>query len=46
MATIRRFECCNCDPNNPCVAPYRKDLDRKVPTECPFNDTPEWMEVV
>jgi hypothetical protein len=45
MNKIRIFECSNCDIDNPCIAPYRPDLDRKTPTECPFNDTPDWMEV-
>lgn len=34
------------DPNKPCVAIRRGILDNKTPTECPFNDTPDWMEVI
>jgi len=45
MNRRRIFECCNCDPQNPCITIYREILDVKVPTECPFNDTAEWMEV-
>lgn len=40
------FECCACDPNHPCVAIRRAILDNKEPTECPFNDTADWGEVL
>lgn len=40
------FECCRCNVDVPCTAFRRGILDNKTPTECPFNDTPEWYEVI
>lgn len=40
------FECCNCGPDHPCVAIRRELLDNKTPTECPFNDTADWYELI
>ena len=45
MSKLIMFECSNCDPDHPCVAVRNSIVDQKTPTECPFNDTPEWMEV-